>query len=118
MELPAGKALVVGKLRKDVGRNVGCANVVGGVNLHAKRGVEGRGENDFRSLPHKLLRVLQGHGPLPVVVEVIGGPELGRTSVVDAYVGLCILTQGSEDIAGIRRKASPVRRLQAPGLST
>src|SRR5258708_8356307 len=115
MEVPAGKVLVKCKLRNDVGRNVGCANAVTSVSLDAKRRVEGKGEDGF-TYTNKLLRVLQGHGPLPVIVEVIGGPELGRTSVVDAYVSLRIFAESGEDIAGIRRKASPVRRLQAPGL--
>src|SRR5258708_17201780 len=115
MEVPAGKVAGTCKLRNDVGRNVGCANVVTSVSLDAKRRVEGKGEDGF-TYTNKLLRVLQGHGPLPVIVEVIGGPELGRASVVDAYVSLRIFAESGEDIAGIRRKARAVRRLQAPGL--
>src|SRR5712692_3011814 len=102
----------------EVGSQVGRAGVVGSVNLRAKRGVEGKGEDNFcRALAHKLLRVLDGRRPYPIIVEMISSPEIGRAGVVEAYVSLGILAIGEGQIGRVRRNAHSIWRLQAPGLS-
>src|SRR5260370_26361323 len=106
----------------DVGSNVRNSALIGKVNLWNEYCVEGGGQShggDPRHRwPAKLIRVLDGRGALEVIVEVIGGREVGRARVVDAYVGLCIFAEGCEEIGGIGRESHAIGRLQAPGLST
>jgi len=117
VEVPAGKILIKRKFGMDVRRKVGYRILVGSISLRAKCGVEGEGKDRF-ALAYKLIRVLDGCRPLPIVVKVISGPELGGASVVHADMGLRIFTESGEDIARIGRETNSVGRLQAPGLPT
>src|SRR5260370_34350864 len=58
VEMPAtGKVGVIGDFGNDVGVDVGCARVIGGVELYSQCSIEVEGENCF-TLADVLLRIL------------------------------------------------------------
>src|SRR5262249_49743033 len=109
---------VIGKFGQHVRPHVGCARSIGGIiKLPAKLSIENKRKYDFASI-YELLRVLNSCRPHPVIVEVIGGAEFGRTRVVVSHSDARILLVSKREVSRVRRNSNPVGRLQAPGLST
>src|SRR5260370_677723 len=99
MGVPAGKVLVKCKLRNDVGRNVGCANVVTSVGLDAKRRVDGKGEDGF-TYANKLgasSRAILGWGIVVERAVMAGGGSCGRSPLI------CLAKEMSEEVGGANK---------------
>src|SRR5205807_6247164 len=107
---------VKGNLGKKIRRRIGCARIVGGIELCTQSRVKGKGKYDF-SGAHKLLRVLDFRCPYPLVIEVIRRPERRGAGVVVAYANPGILLVSKSHIGRQGRNPRPVGRLQAPGLA-
>src|SRR4249919_4276662 len=88
--------IIPGKFGMDVGEGVRCSCLIGSIQLWSQGRVEGKRENNFPS-SYKLVRVLHGYAPLEVVSEVIHRPELRRTGIGKANVGLGVLADGNKD---------------------
>src|SRR5262249_18309219 len=112
----AGEIMVKGNFCQDVRANVGRSRNRSGISLRSKLGAESKWERDLAT--RKLLGILDGYRPDPVIIKVVGCAEFTGARVVVTHAYTCVLLVTQRQVGGIRRDSDPVRRLQSPRLST
>src|SRR5580704_16123340 len=114
MEMPAGEIFVVGDFGENVGHQIGCAGIVIVVKLRTNRSEAHRQCNVSTDI---LIGVFDADPHGPVLVWMIGGPELGSSRVWHSYHEILILVIGDGQIDRHWAEAVTVGRQPTPGLT-
>src|SRR5262249_19631884 len=116
VEMPTTREIMVeGKFGQHVRRHVRRSGNGSGISLRSKLSTENERECDFAT--GKLLGILDGCSPDPMIVEVVSRAEFAGSRVVVTDSNASVLAVPQREISRIRRNPNPVRRLQAPRLS-